>query len=89
MRLIIQSHLQIYDFDHPDYFKSIEDVLKPSKPWLRKLNGIFAYGDDEYLRKLKADVPIYYYGIISKTMIFKHGINIVRTTNGSAFDALP
>ena len=73
------------DFDHPDYFKSIEDVFEAFQTLASQVKkGIFAYGDDEYLRKLKADVPIYYYGLSENDDI--QARNIVRTTNGSAFD---
>ncbi len=46
--------------------------------------AIFAYGDDAYLRKLKANVPIYYYGVTENDDI--QARNIERTTSGSAFD---
>ncbi|GCF94516.1 UDP-N-acetylmuramate--L-alanine ligase [Enterococcus florum] len=73
------------DFDHPDYFKSIEDVFEAFQTMASQVKkGIFAYGDDEYLRKLEADVPIYYYGLSENDDI--QARNIVRTTNGSAFD---
>ncbi|MBV7390331.1 MULTISPECIES: UDP-N-acetylmuramate--L-alanine ligase [Enterococcus] len=73
------------DFDHPDYFKSIDDVFEAFQTLTNQVKkGIFAYGDDEYLRKLKADVPIYYYGLTEDDDI--QARNIVRTTNGSAFD---
>lgn len=73
------------DFDHPDYFKSIDDVFEAFQTLANQVKkGIFAYGDDEYLRKLKADVPIYYYGLTEDDDI--QARNIVRTTNGSAFD---
>lgn len=45
--------------------------------------AIFAYGDDAYLRKLEADVPIYYYGVTENDDI--QARNIERTTSGSAF----
>jgi UDP-N-acetylmuramate--alanine ligase len=46
--------------------------------------GIFAFGDDEYLRKLEADVPIYYYGVNDNDDV--QAKNIERTTQGSEFD---
>lgn len=73
------------DFDHPDYFKSVADVFEAFQTLASQVKkGIFAYGDDEYLRKLQADVPIYYYGLSENDDI--QARNIVRTTNGSAFD---
>ncbi|EPH96851.1 MULTISPECIES: UDP-N-acetylmuramate--L-alanine ligase [unclassified Enterococcus] len=73
------------DFDHPDYYTSIEDVFTAFQKMASQVKkGIFAYGDDPYLRKLEADVPIYYYGISEDDDI--QAKNIERTTEGSAFD---
>ena len=66
------------DFDHPDYYKSIEDVFQRSKQWLIKSKGIFAYGDDKYLRQLESEVPVYYYGVSEEDDI--QARNIQRTT---------
>lgn len=73
------------DFDHPDYFKSIEDVFSAFQTMAKQVKkGIFAYGDDKYLRQLKADVPVYYYGLAEDDDI--QAKNIERTTQGSSFD---
>lgn len=74
------------DFDHPDYYKSIEDVFEAFQTMADQVQkGILAFGDDPYLRKIKAKVPIYYYGINETDDI--RAANIRRTTTGSAFDA--
>ena len=73
------------DFDHPDYYKSIEDVFSAFQTMAHQVKkGIFAFGDDPYLRKLEAEVPIYYYGVNENDDI--QARNIKRTTKGSAFD---
>ena len=73
------------DFDHPDYYISIDDVFTAFQTMAGQVKkAIFAYGDDAYLRKLKADVPIYYYGVTENDDI--QARNIERTTSGSAFD---
>ncbi|MGX7351245.1 UDP-N-acetylmuramate-L-alanine ligase [Enterococcus canis] len=73
------------DFDHPDYYKSIDDVYDAFQSMAAQVKkGIFAYGDDKYLRKLVANVPIYYYGLTEEDDI--QARNIERTTEGSAFD---
>ncbi len=73
------------DFDHPDYFTSIEDVLEAFQTMAHQVKkGILAFGDDSYLRKLTADVPIYYYGVNPNDDI--QARNISRTPAGSAFD---
>ncbi|MDR0922021.1 MAG: UDP-N-acetylmuramate--L-alanine ligase [Lactobacillales bacterium] len=73
------------DFDHPDYFTSIDDVFDAFQTYASQVKkGIFAYGDDPYLRKLSVDVPVYYYGV-NDTDDFQ-AVNIKRTTKGSKFD---
>jgi len=73
------------DFDHPDYFHSIDDVFSAFQSMASQVKkGIFAFGDDEYLRKLEADVPIYYYGFNDNDDV--QAKNIERTTQGSEFD---
>ncbi|HBL2845667.1 TPA: UDP-N-acetylmuramate--L-alanine ligase [Enterococcus faecium] len=73
------------DFDHPDYYTSIDDVFTAFQTMAGQVKkAIFAYGDDAYLRKLKANVPIYYYGVTENDDI--QARNIERTTYGSAFD---
>lgn len=73
------------DFDHPDYYTSIEDVFSAFQTMAHQVKkGILAFGDDEYLRKLEAEAPIYYYGVNEDDDI--QARNIVRTTEGSEFD---
>jgi UDP-N-acetylmuramate--alanine ligase len=73
------------DFDHPDYYKSIEDVFSAFQTMAEQVKkGIFAYGDDKYLRQLKTEVPVYYYGLNEDDDI--QARNIQRTTQGSSFD---
>lgn len=73
------------DYDHPDYYKSIEDVFTAFQSLASQVKkGIFAYGDDKFLRKIVTDVPIHYYGVKETDDI--QARNIKRTTNGSAFD---
>lgn len=73
------------DFDHPDYYSGIEDVFDAFEGFSAHVKkGIFAWGEDEHLRKLKVDVPVYYYGVEDNDDI--RATNIKRSTNGSAFD---
>ena len=51
------------DFDHPDYFSNIEDVISAFQQFANQVKkAIIAYGDDEYVRKIQVDIPIVYYG---------------------------
>ncbi|MGX7198984.1 UDP-N-acetylmuramate--L-alanine ligase [Enterococcus nangangensis] len=73
------------DFDHPDYYTNIDDVFNAFQTMANQVKkGIFAYGDDPYLRKIKTGVPVYYYGLKETDDIY--ATNIERTTEGSAFD---
>ena len=75
------------DFDHPDYYESIEDVFSAFQSMAENVNkGIVAFGDDAYLRQLKVDVPVYYYGVEDNDD-FK-ATNIERSTQGSSFDVV-
>lgn len=73
------------DFDHPDYFKNIEDVYDAFQDMAHNVKkAIIAWGDDDYLRKLEADIPIYYYGFKETDDIYAKNIQI--TEKGTQFD---
>ncbi|QTN00108.1 UDP-N-acetylmuramate--L-alanine ligase [Sediminibacillus dalangtanensis] len=73
------------DFDHPDYFQSIDDVIDAFQQMAYQVKkGIIACGDDEYLQKLQAKVPVLYYGL-SDSNDFQ-AQNIVETEDGTSFD---
>lgn len=74
------------DFDHPDYFKDINDVRQSFEQFGSQVKkAVFAWGDDENLRQLKLDVPIYYYGTSDRDDF--RAVNIKRTPAGSTYDA--
>ena len=73
------------DFDHPDYFKDVDDVFDAFQEMAHNVKkAIIAWGDDEHLRKLEADVPIYYYGFNETDDVYAKNIQI--TEQGSQFD---
>ena len=73
------------DFDHPDYYKDLADVESAFQQAASQVKkGLFAWGEDTSLRKLHADVPVYYYGTADNDDF--QAKNIVRTTTGSEFD---
>lgn len=75
------------DFDHPDYFSGIEDVCAAFTDFGNHVQkGIFAWGDDPYLRELAIDTPMYFYGTNPDADDF-YATNIRRSTTGSSFDA--
>ncbi|MEY8291984.1 UDP-N-acetylmuramate--L-alanine ligase [Carnobacteriaceae bacterium 52-44] len=74
------------DFDHPDYYKSIEDVAEAFDTFaLQTKKHVIACGDDPLLRKMKSKVPVTYYGLEDGNDV--QARNIVKNTEGSTFDA--
>ncbi|MBF0844515.1 UDP-N-acetylmuramate--L-alanine ligase, partial [Streptococcus danieliae] len=47
-------------------------------------NGLFIYGEDQLLRKITSEAPIYYYGFDPETNDFI-AKDLVRLTTGSTF----
>ena len=74
------------DFDHPDYFfGGINDVVDAFESEARKTKkGIFIWGEDKHAKTIKADAPIYTYGLNESDYI--RATNIKRTVKGSSFD---
>lgn len=73
------------DFDHPDYFSSIDDVFDAFQSMADQVKkGIIACGDDEQLQKIQAKVPVIYYGF-APTNDFQ-AQNIRETEEGTTFD---
>lgn len=75
------------DFDHPDYYRSIEDVFQAFQTFaMQAKKAIVACGEDDYLPELTADVPIYYYGFNQDFDVY--ATKIERTVDGSDFDVV-
>ncbi|AVP37325.1 UDP-N-acetylmuramate--L-alanine ligase [Staphylococcus felis] len=73
------------DFDHPDYFQDIDDVVSAFQSMAQNVKkAIIAWGDDPHLKTLKVDVPIFYYGFDRNMDVFADRIEI--TNKGTAFD---
>lgn len=73
------------DFDHPDYFTGIEDVFDAFQSMANQVQkAIIACGEDEELQKIKANVPVLYYGFGAENDF--QARNITRSTKGSSFD---
>ncbi|WP_349420656.1 UDP-N-acetylmuramate--L-alanine ligase [Staphylococcus felis] len=73
------------DFDHPDYFQDIDDVVSAFQSMAQNVKkAIIAWGDDPHLKTLKVDVPIFYYGFDCNMDVFADRIEI--TNKGTAFD---
>ena len=74
------------DAAHLDFFKDIDDVRSSFETYGKQVKkAIFAWGDDDNLRKLDVDVPVYYYGTNEKDDF--RAENIQRTPAGSTYDA--
>lgn len=73
------------DFDHPDYFASMSDVFNAFQEMTKKVKkAIVACGDDENLRDIKADIPIYYYGFKEDNKVVAK--NMKTTSQGTQFE---
>lgn len=72
------------DFDHPDYFTSLEDVFSAFDDYAKQIKkGLFVYGEDEQLRRITASAPIYYYGFEDNNDFVAYDLQ--RSTKGSQF----
>ncbi|ERL66357.1 UDP-N-acetylmuramate--L-alanine ligase [Schleiferilactobacillus shenzhenensis] len=75
------------DYDHPDYYKDIDDVVSAFQQEVDQTRkAVFAWGDDPHVHALHHDVPMYFYGL-KDTDDFQ-AVNVQRTTKGSSFDVL-
>ncbi len=73
------------DFDHPDYFTSVDDVFKAFQEMADLVKkGIIACGDDEQLQKIQAKVPVVYYGFGEGNDF--QAQNARETAEGTEFD---
>ncbi|WP_181349911.1 UDP-N-acetylmuramate--L-alanine ligase [Thalassobacillus sp. CUG 92003] len=73
------------DFDHPDYFTSIDDVFQAFQEMAKQVNkGIIACGDDEHLQHIQGNVPVLYYGF-NDTNDFQ-AQHVEETEDGTTFD---
>ena len=72
------------DFDHPDYFTSLEDVFNAFNDYAKQVKkGLFLYGEDEQLRRITANAPIYYYGFNDQNDFVAYDLK--PSTTGSQF----
>ncbi|RBW71440.1 UDP-N-acetylmuramate--L-alanine ligase [Bacillus taeanensis] len=73
------------DFDHPDYFKDINDVFSAFQEMaLGVKKGIIAYGDDTHLQQIQANVPVVFYGFQEDNDF--QAANIQKSEQGTTFD---
>ena len=72
------------DFDHPDYFTGIDDVRSAFNDYAKQVKkALFVYGEDQELKKITANAPIYYYGFEEENDFVAS--DVARTTHGSDF----
>ncbi|WP_046176663.1 UDP-N-acetylmuramate--L-alanine ligase [Domibacillus indicus] len=73
------------DFDHPDYFADVQDVLSAFQQMAMQVKkAIFACGDDEYLQGIQANVPVVFYGFGEENDF--QARNTSFDENGTTFD---
>ena len=75
------------DYDHPDYFTGVDDVFKAFEEMAQQVKKcIIACGDDEYLQRIQAPVPVVYYGFGEENDF--QARNVEKTTDGTTFDVV-
>lgn len=73
------------DFDHPDYFTSLDDVLDAFGDMANQVKkALIACGDDDNLQRIQSQVPIVYYGLDSSNDFY--ATNIEKNPHGCSFD---
>ena len=73
------------DFDHPDYFTSLDDVLDAFGDMANQVKkALIACGDDDNLQRLQSKVPIVYYGLDASNDF--QATNIEKDHTGCSFD---
>ncbi|MCU7558303.1 UDP-N-acetylmuramate--L-alanine ligase [Macrococcus capreoli] len=73
------------DFDHPDYFASMSDVFNAFQEMTKKVKkAIVACGDDEHLKDIKTEIPMYYYGFGDHNKVIAKNVETVES--GTKFD---
>lgn len=73
------------DFDHPDYFHDLDDVLDAFNTMAQQVKkGIIACGDDLNLQRIRANVPVVYYGFEPENDFTVRQLEM--NENGSSFD---
>lgn len=73
------------DYDHPDYFKDLDDVLNAFGEMALNVNkAIIACGDDANCLAIQANVPVVLYGLGEGNDF--SASNIVKTAEGTSFD---
>ncbi|OEL02096.1 UDP-N-acetylmuramate--L-alanine ligase [Staphylococcus casei] len=73
------------DFDHPDYFKDVNDVFDAFQEMAHNVKkAIIAWGGDTHLRNINSDVPVYYYGFSKDDNVYADNIQI--NEKGTQFD---
>lgn len=73
------------DFDHPDYFKDLDDVVDAFNEMASQAKkGVIAYGGDENVNRIDVDVPLYTYGIEGDYDVT--AANVRTAEQGTEFD---
>ena len=70
------------DFDHPDYFTSIDDVFSAFDDYAKQVQkGLFVYGEDSNLRKITSNATNLLFMDLKKMMThgnryysYNHGV---------------
>lgn len=75
------------DYDHPDYFKDIQDVTDAFQQLVHQVKKhVIAFGDDSHIRSLKTTTSILYYGFKQENDLV--ATQVRRDEKGTVFEVL-
>ncbi len=74
------------ELDHTDYYQDIDDVMDAYQSFANNaLKCVIAWGNDPYIRDLKINKKVYYYGLEDNNDVIAK--NVSYRNNGTSFDA--
>jgi len=75
------------DFDHPDFFKSKEDVVNSFQMFAKNVKkAVIAYGGQEETKSLNTNAKLWTYGLTSNNDIYAENIEV--SPSGTTFDVI-
>ena len=72
------------DFDHPDYYRDLEDVIEAFTAMANQAKTIVAYGGDSHVESMQLSKDVWLYGFDSAYDVYAN--NVAVTDLGTQFD---
>ncbi|MEJ1517252.1 UDP-N-acetylmuramate--L-alanine ligase [Bacillus cereus] len=75
------------DYDHPDFFKSKEDVVDSFQQFAKNVKkALIVYGGQKETKELKTNAKVWTYGLTSDNDIYAENVSV--SENGTTFDVM-